>query len=174
MTIWLWVGFVFFVIGMLALDLGVFTREAHVVGSAHRTTRVPGWAMIPGLALIQQCDADTVDEMSTVSFCTVIDEQPAMLGQNRRRACPDFDCIPCRPLPFWQNAMRFALMHQVRRTGRPDVLDATRVGAMENSPTPVKLLWEQGGIFVVRRKDQPDAFRFYQIVATCDCDRRPT
>ncbi len=31
MTIWLWVGFVLFVIGMLALDLGVFNRKAHVV-----------------------------------------------------------------------------------------------------------------------------------------------
>jgi tellurite resistance protein TerC len=30
-TIWLWVGFNAFVIGMLALDLGVFHRKAHVV-----------------------------------------------------------------------------------------------------------------------------------------------
>lgn len=31
MQIWLWVGFVIFVIAMLALDLGVFNRKAHVV-----------------------------------------------------------------------------------------------------------------------------------------------
>ncbi|MCO6436885.1 MAG: TerC/Alx family metal homeostasis membrane protein [Phycisphaerae bacterium] len=31
MTIWLWVGFIAFVIGLLALDLGVFNRKAHVV-----------------------------------------------------------------------------------------------------------------------------------------------
>lgn len=31
MTIWLWIGFVLFVIGMLALDLGVFNRKAHLV-----------------------------------------------------------------------------------------------------------------------------------------------
>ncbi len=30
-TIWLWVGFNLFVLGMLALDLGVFHRHAHVV-----------------------------------------------------------------------------------------------------------------------------------------------
>jgi tellurite resistance protein TerC len=31
MTIWLWVGFNLFVLGMLALDLGVFNRKAHVI-----------------------------------------------------------------------------------------------------------------------------------------------
>jgi tellurite resistance protein TerC len=31
-TIWLWIGFNLFVLAMLALDLGVFHRKAHVVG----------------------------------------------------------------------------------------------------------------------------------------------
>jgi tellurite resistance protein TerC len=31
-TLWLWVGFNAFVLGMLALDLGVFHRKSHVVG----------------------------------------------------------------------------------------------------------------------------------------------
>jgi tellurite resistance protein TerC len=31
MTIWLWVGFLVFVIGMLALDLGVFNRKPHAI-----------------------------------------------------------------------------------------------------------------------------------------------
>jgi hypothetical protein len=30
-TIWLWVGFNVFVLAMLALDLGVFHRQAHAV-----------------------------------------------------------------------------------------------------------------------------------------------
>ena len=30
-TIWLWVGFNLFVLAMLALDLGIFHRHAHVV-----------------------------------------------------------------------------------------------------------------------------------------------
>ncbi len=30
-NIWLWIGFTVFVLGMLALDLGVFHREAHIV-----------------------------------------------------------------------------------------------------------------------------------------------
>ena len=30
-SIWLWVGFNVFVLAMLALDLGVFHRKAHVV-----------------------------------------------------------------------------------------------------------------------------------------------
>jgi hypothetical protein len=29
--IWIWVGFIVFVLAMLALDLGVFHRKAHVV-----------------------------------------------------------------------------------------------------------------------------------------------
>jgi tellurite resistance protein TerC len=32
MVTWLWVGFILFVIAMLALDLGVFNRKAHVIG----------------------------------------------------------------------------------------------------------------------------------------------
>lgn len=32
MTIWLWVGFIVLVLGLLALDLGVFHRKAHVIG----------------------------------------------------------------------------------------------------------------------------------------------
>jgi hypothetical protein len=31
MMIWIWVGFVLFVLALLALDLGVFHRKAHVV-----------------------------------------------------------------------------------------------------------------------------------------------
>jgi len=30
-NIWLWIGFNVFVLGMLALDLGVFHRKSHVV-----------------------------------------------------------------------------------------------------------------------------------------------
>src|SRR5688500_4504913 len=30
--IWMWIGFIAFVLGMLALDLGVFNRKAHVIG----------------------------------------------------------------------------------------------------------------------------------------------
>jgi tellurite resistance protein TerC len=30
-TIWLWVGFNLFVLALLALDLGVFHRDAHAV-----------------------------------------------------------------------------------------------------------------------------------------------
>ena len=32
-NIWFWVGFVAFVLAMLALDLGVFNRRPHVVGA---------------------------------------------------------------------------------------------------------------------------------------------
>jgi tellurite resistance protein TerC len=31
MTVWLWIGFIVFVLAMLALDLGVFNRSAHVI-----------------------------------------------------------------------------------------------------------------------------------------------
>ncbi len=31
-SVWWWVGFTAFVVGMLSLDLGVFHRQAHVIG----------------------------------------------------------------------------------------------------------------------------------------------
>lgn len=40
MAIWLWIGFILFVLVMLALDLGVFNRKAHVI----RTTEALRWA----------------------------------------------------------------------------------------------------------------------------------
>ena len=36
-TIWLWIGFNLFVLLMLALDLGVFHRKAHVVSVKEAT-----------------------------------------------------------------------------------------------------------------------------------------
>lgn len=45
----LWVGFVVFVLGMLALDLGVFHRKAHVVGFKEAATWSAVWI---GLALL--------------------------------------------------------------------------------------------------------------------------
>ena len=47
-SIWLWVGFTVFVLGMLALDLGVFHRKAHAVSIREATT----WSIVwIGLAL---------------------------------------------------------------------------------------------------------------------------
>ncbi len=49
MTIWLWVGFVVFVLFLLALDLGVFNRKAHVVSAGEAL----GWtALWVALALL--------------------------------------------------------------------------------------------------------------------------
>lgn len=45
MVIWLWIGFIAFVLIMLALDLGVFNRKAHVV----RTREALGWT---GLCIV--------------------------------------------------------------------------------------------------------------------------
>ncbi len=42
MEIWLWVGFLFFVLAMLALDLGVFNRKAHVISIREAT----GWTVL--------------------------------------------------------------------------------------------------------------------------------
>ena len=41
-TIWLWIGFNLFVLFMLALDLGVFHRKAHVVSIREATI----WSMV--------------------------------------------------------------------------------------------------------------------------------
>ncbi len=49
MVIWLWIGFIVFVLVMLALDLGVFNRTAHEI----RTREALGWtALCITLALI--------------------------------------------------------------------------------------------------------------------------
>jgi tellurite resistance protein TerC len=48
-TLWLWVGFNVFVLAMLALDLGVFHRKAHVVSLKESLTWTFVWV---GLALV--------------------------------------------------------------------------------------------------------------------------
>jgi tellurite resistance protein TerC len=49
MVIWLWIGFIVFVLVMLALDLGVFNRTAHEI----RTREALGWtALCIALALV--------------------------------------------------------------------------------------------------------------------------
>ena len=48
-TLWLWVGFAAFVLGMLALDLGVFHRHAHEVSKREALTWCLVWI---GLALL--------------------------------------------------------------------------------------------------------------------------
>src|SRR5689334_6021951 len=40
--LWIWIGFVAFVLSMLALDLGVFHRKAHVV----RMKEALGWSAV--------------------------------------------------------------------------------------------------------------------------------
>jgi tellurite resistance protein TerC len=48
-TIWLWIGFHFFIAGMLILDLGVFNRKAHDVSLKEATTWSAVWI---GLSLL--------------------------------------------------------------------------------------------------------------------------
>ncbi|MDB4883377.1 MAG: Integral rane protein TerC [Gemmatimonadetes bacterium] len=57
-NIWFWVGFVAFVLAMLALDLGVFNRTPHVVGAREATIWTTVWvglalAFAGGLALFE-------------------------------------------------------------------------------------------------------------------------
>src|SRR3954464_15812963 len=40
--IWIWIGFITFVVGLLALDLGVFHRKDHVI----KTREALGWSAI--------------------------------------------------------------------------------------------------------------------------------
>jgi tellurite resistance protein TerC len=48
-NIWFWVGFIAFVLAMLALDLGVFNRKPHVVGAKEAAIWTSVWV---GLALL--------------------------------------------------------------------------------------------------------------------------
>ncbi len=45
-TPWLWIGFTVFVLGMLALDLGVFHRKAHAVGHREALTWTVVWVAL--------------------------------------------------------------------------------------------------------------------------------
>ncbi len=45
-NIWLWIGFLAFVFGMLALDLGVFHRKAHVVSLREAAAWSAVWVTI--------------------------------------------------------------------------------------------------------------------------------
>ena len=57
-TVWLWVGFIAFVLAMLALDLGVFNRTPHVVRASEAAVWTAIWVGLAllfagGLALLQ-------------------------------------------------------------------------------------------------------------------------
>jgi len=45
-TIWLWVGFNLFILAMLALDLGVFHRQSHIVSLRESLTWTGVWVML--------------------------------------------------------------------------------------------------------------------------------
>ena len=73
-NIWFWVGFVAFVLSMLALDLGVFNRTPHVVGAREALTWTSVWV---GLALVFAGGlAVFFDRQSALTFLTgyVIEE----------------------------------------------------------------------------------------------------
>lgn len=46
MTIWLWIGFIAFILMMLALDLGVFNRKVHKVGIREATAWTVFWVIL--------------------------------------------------------------------------------------------------------------------------------
>src|SRR5258708_27787254 len=45
-NIWFWVGFIAFVLAMLAVDLGVFNRTPHVVGAREALTWTAVWVVL--------------------------------------------------------------------------------------------------------------------------------
>ena len=45
-SVWLWVGFNVFILAMLALDLGVFHRKAHVVSFREAVAWTIGWVTL--------------------------------------------------------------------------------------------------------------------------------
>src|SRR5436309_3768370 len=45
-SIWFWVGFVAFILAMLALDLGVFHRKAHAVGAKEAAIWTGVWVAL--------------------------------------------------------------------------------------------------------------------------------
>ncbi|MBN2563368.1 MAG: TerC/Alx family metal homeostasis membrane protein [Phycisphaerae bacterium] len=52
MSLWLWLGFILFILTMLGLDLGVFNRKAHVVSTGEALVWTAFWVM---LALAFNC-----------------------------------------------------------------------------------------------------------------------
>jgi tellurite resistance protein TerC len=45
-NVWLWAGFTVFVLGVLALDLGVFNRKAHAIGTKEATAWSAVWVSL--------------------------------------------------------------------------------------------------------------------------------
>jgi tellurite resistance protein TerC len=73
-SIWFWVGFIAFVLAMLALDLGVFNRTPHVVKSSEALIWTSVWV---GLALVFAAGlAMFADQQAALTFLTgyVIEE----------------------------------------------------------------------------------------------------
>lgn len=73
-NIWFWVGFIVFVLAMLALDLGVFNRNPHVVRAREATMMTGLWV---GLALLFAAGlAWFADRQTALTFLTgyVIEE----------------------------------------------------------------------------------------------------
>ncbi len=73
-NIWFWVGFIAFVLAMLAIDLGVFNRRPHVVGAREALTWTTVWVV---LALLFAAGlAALFDRASALTFLTgyVIEE----------------------------------------------------------------------------------------------------
>jgi tellurite resistance protein TerC len=46
MTIWLWVGFLVVILGLLALDLGVLNRKAHIISTAEALKWTSFWVVL--------------------------------------------------------------------------------------------------------------------------------
>ncbi len=46
MEIWIWLGFLVFIMGMLALDLGVFNRKVHVIKAREALTWTTVWVIV--------------------------------------------------------------------------------------------------------------------------------
>ena len=73
-NIWFWAGFIAFVLAMLALDLGVFNRKPHVVGTKEALAWTSVWV---GLALVFAAGlAFFADRQTALTFLTgyVIEE----------------------------------------------------------------------------------------------------
>ena len=79
--IWLWIGFVSFILLLLALDLGVFHREAHVVKLKEAFTWTGVWVTVALLFSIFVYFAYENHWVGVGSTVDVVDG--AVIGRNR-------------------------------------------------------------------------------------------
>src|SRR5205823_6764468 len=104
--------------------------------------------------------ADAVDLARDRGLDAVVDEQPAVLGAERRRPEADPQRIPPRALARSEHLLAGAEVDEVVGTGEGDLAVSAlvlRLGPVKEHPTALDPVREERGVLVVRLPDDAAA-----------------